>query len=739
MSPPDGSDLAAGLGSVLSVEIGEDGGVTLKTPSVKKVRDGGKGFKRNLADEFDFGGVAEDLLEGIESDIRSRDGMVQQYADGMKLLGLEVEDERGGQQSRKGRSKVGHPLLLTAIVDAQSSASGELLPSNGPCKVSTRNGSSAQEDDLAEALEEDLNWYLTSGAREYYPDMDRGIFGLMYSGNLFKDVYEHPIRRRPVGECISTNDMIVSEDATDLDTAVRVTRRHQDVTRNEVKRMQYAGAWIDVELGMPMMSVDPAQAAMDRVQGLRRIGLRPQDQMHTIYQCTSDLILEDYGITDHQAPSDLPVSYRVTMDKDSRKVLAAYRQWRHDDDMFQRRQRYVHYGMVPGFGFLCLGYLHLLGNQTKALRAIWRLLIDAGMFSNFPGGVKVKGVRTSTNEINPGPGEWPDIDIGGMDDIRKALMAMPYKGPDAVFIQLAELVGKESSSIAGVAKLPVGDSRVDIPVGTMLAMVEQATKTDSAVHKRLWRSQSRELELFKELFADNPEALWKLNPNPKRQWMVREEIMNMNLVPAADPNVPSHIHRIMQNTAMVTVAGQNPDIYDRKMVHERAWRSMGVQDTDEFLHDPTPPPDAGGAAADPSKMAKVQVDQQRVVQAGQDAQRKAAQEVANLQQKHATDLLEQQGKAADRLSKERIEGIREQTERMRLAVETTRAHRQMAHDVESARQDRSVEAHSVILEHARHGAQLAHDAAKGEASRKAQSDMAKVTRSRARTTGKESE
>ena len=592
--PPDGANALSGFGSaadpntVLSVEIDDDGGVTLKTPAVKKQKKSER-FNENLAEHFESDALAADLLEGIEADINSRRQYIDQYADGMKLLGLNLESEKNSREDgNEGSSKVGHPLMLAAIVDAQSSASGELLPSNGPCKVKLKEGDTEDEDDLADDLAQDMNYYLTTVAREYYPDMDRGLFGLMYSGNMFKEVYEHPLRRRPVGDVVATDDLIVSEHATDLDTALRVTRRNSDVTKGTARRMQLAGVWRDIPLGQPMPVRDASQQAKDRTTGIQSSSLRPQDQPYTIYQCTTDLILADHGFEDPEAPDDMPVSYRVTLDKDGRTVLAVNRAWREGDEMFQRRQRYVHYNMVPAFGFLALGFLHLLGNQTKALRAIWRLLIQAGMFSNFPGGVKAKSVRVSTNEINPRPGEWKDVDIAGFDDIRSAMMAMPYKGPDAVFIQLAELIGKESAAVAGATKVPVGDSRVDIPVGTMLALIEQATRMDSAVHKRLWRAQSRELEMFKELFAENPEALWKLNPDAKRMWRTREEIMDQNLIPATDPNVPSQIHRIMLNTAMVTVAGQFPMIYDLKKVHERAWRSMGIQDTDSFLHDPPP-------------------------------------------------------------------------------------------------------------------------------------------------------
>lgn len=663
---------------VSTVTIDDDGSVTIKTgaPEAKR-RTPSSRFNENLALKAtgDLGSLAQEILDGVDADLASRKGWIDNFTDGLDLLGLTIEESRDSKQGPA--SKIGHPLLLGAVVKAQSAASAELMPSRGPCKVTTRDGDDAGEDEIAQALERDMNWYLTTGAPEYYPDTDRALFGLMFSGNCFRKVYEHPVRRRPVSDAIAVEDLIVSEAATDLDTAVRVTHR-AEMSRSEVKRMQWMGVWRDAMLPNPMPSMDAADRKKDEITGTSPMGYRPQDIPFTIYETTIDLILADYGLEDPLPPDDLPVSYAVTIDKDSRQILDIRRRWKDGDPEYQRKSQYVHYGMIPALGFLCLGHLHLLGNQTKALRAIWRILVTAGMYSNAPAGIRAKNTRTSTNEINPMPGEWVDLDIGVMNRVQDAFMALPYKDPSAVFIQLADMIGKESGQLSSAADVPMGDSRVDVPVGTILAMIEQATQMASSIHKRLYRAQARELQLLKECFAENPESLWKLNKKPARQWQAAEEFADIDLVPASDPNVPSQIHRIMLASAMVMMASQNPDIYDRVTVHERAWKSIGVNDAESFLHQPTPQPGPPGAAPpDPligqAKMLEAQARLQKVQADLQDMQRKAATEAVESRQQDALHAMDHQARAAELASEERIQVAKLAVERERLNVEHLRA------------------------------------------------------------------
>lgn len=692
------NDVAGGFGLETVVSISPDGGVEISAPAVHTKQDDTDPdkFNENLAqrDGIHLDSISHEVLDGIEWDQKSRAKFIESYSNGVDLLGLEIKDDRNAKTSQ-----VGHPLLLEAVVRAQSAAGAELMPAAGPCKVEEAGGSTGQLDEMAQAFQTDMNWYLTTGAPEYYPDTDRGLFGLFYGGNMFKKVYEHPLRRRPVSETVNIADLIVSEFATDLETAARITHV-SEMSDVLVRRMQTFADWRDVILGQAQPNLDPAKQAQNKIEARSPMQARPQDVPHTIYETTVEMDLSDYGFYEKGLP-DLPLNYIVTLDKDSRGVLAIRRGWKNGDEQFKRKQRFVHYGMVPAFNFLCLGFVHLLGNQTKALRGIWRILITSGMYANAPGGMKTKGVRTSVSDIRPGPGEWVDIDLNGADDIRKVLMEMPYKDVSSAFMALAEAIGNDAMRMAGMANMEVGEGRTNVPVGTMMSMIEVATQTMAAVHKRLHRAQARELELIRECFIENPEALAKFNPSPQRVWTRADEFANMNLVPASDPNVPSQIHRIQLATALITVAGANPTLYDQIAAHKRAWRTIGVSDADSFVlpqQAPSPPGAPGPAPPDPAlgqaKLMEAQAKVAQVKQETTDSQRKAATEEVDAQ--HRAQELEQDGaaQAAKIASDERIASMREQTEAERLEVEKVRLASEHARDVHSTTLDAATRLHA---------------------------------------------
>ncbi len=704
LEPPEVADLSDWVApDSTTVTVTEDGTVVTQMPDgsaiIGDTKGGGLGGKKsefsdNMAEDSDvesaLSGIVTDLLDGIDADIRSRQEMVSTYTKGMDMLGLKIED-RSGKRQRKQTSTVRHPVLLESIVQFQSGAMAELLPATGPCKVKIDDGDDNNMDELAQALENDINHYLTTVATEYYPDTDRGLFYLGYGGTLFKKVYNDPIRKRPVSECVYMTDLIVSEQATDLENALRVTHQIM-MNRGDVKRMQHAGAWRKIELTQPSPIVDQAKQKIGSLQGLNKISTRPKDQQHTIYECYCELIPSDCGFKEPYCDSDIPLPYMVTIDKDSRTVLDMRRIWKEGDENYQRQLPFVMYGLVPGLGFLNLGFLHLIGNQTRALTAIWRILIDAGMFSNFPGGVRIKGTRQSTNEIQPGPGEWPEIDTGPAEDIRSALMPLPYKEPSAVFIQLSEIIGSDAQRMGSVVEMPAGEGKAEIPVGTMLAMIEQQTKMMASVHKRLHVAQKQELMKLKVLFAEDPEALYRTNPKA-RQWKA-EELNNLMLVPASDPNIPSQAHRIMQATALVTLASNNPDIYDKFAAHQHALRTIGITDTQQFIHQAAPQsPQQDPRIAMATQQAQAHQQETQVKMAGlqqkaQQQQREAADRVVQSQEKDKELQSQIQRDELDRQSEERIAQMEQDTERMRLAKELQSEQQQRVHDTKQSGHDK---------------------------------------------------
>jgi len=668
----------------MEVSIDDDGGVTVAPLLPQASRAASDDFDRNLAREMDEGllsALGGDLIQGIEADLESRREWIDNWTKGMPLLGTKIEEMSGTKTNKRNISSLVHPLLLEAIVKAQGAARAELLPAAGPVKVRLRGNNTEAQDDLAQSLENDMNNYLTTVAREYYPDTDRGLFSLFYGGNWFRKVYMCPLRRRPVCESIDVSDLIVSQDAVDIDNAMRVTHRAM-ISPTLMRRMQIFGDWLDITLGTPTPDETESGRAKRELTGERNMSLRPEDQSFTIYETTTDIDPEELGFNEPDAPPGLPLPYVVTIEKDSRSVLCIRRGWRQGDDRFVRRQRFVHYGMVPSFGFLCLGYVHLLGNSTRALTAAWRLLCDAGMFSNFPGGVKLRGTRTSTNEVAPTPGEWVDVDGQGVDDLRKIMMPMPYKDPSMVFVEFMAQVAQAAKEMGGTVNLATGEGRTNIPVGTMMAMVEQATQVGAIVHKRLHTSQAREFELLKEVIAENPDALAAAIPRPDLRWRGKLEFDDIDLIPASDPNVPSQTHRVMLATALVQIAAENPDIYDKLAVHERAWRTVGVNDTKAFLHPQPPPgpqqPDPAAAMASQAQQIKAQADLLKAQTDAADSRRKAATEAVETHAKMQKAQTDQQTAAAQAAAKERLAFIEQETERMRLQSEMTRAQAQAA-------------------------------------------------------------
>lgn len=699
MSSPDGwsgvtePDAPPEPGSLV-VSTDDDGNVTVKIQGVEKP-DRNESFDENLAErpelEHALAEIGSDVLEGVEADLQSREGWIANWTEGIDLLALKIDQRSNTKGQKRNVSRVRDTTLLETIVKAQSQARGELLPANGPAKVTETPGATEQDDTLAADFENDFNLALTKGMPEYIPDLDRGLFSFFYGGNMFRMGLQCPIRGRPQVLTISTEDLIVSEEATDLDTATRVTHRIPKMSPGEVRRRQYYGMWRDIELGGTMPDSAPDQQKLADIAGVRNMSTRPKDQPLTIYATITDLDLTMYGMKEKNAPKGLPLPYKVTIEKYSRQVLRIERYWNDGDKRFARKRRIIHYSMVPGFGFLAYGFLHLQGNQVKALTAIVRLLIDAMMFACFPGGVKAKGARTETNEIEPGPGEWPEIGVpGGIDDIRKVMMPLPYKDLSPVAIQLYNLVQQAATRVGAAAMLEVGEGRANIPVGTIMAMLEEKSIVMSAIHKRMHTAMSQELSMLRELFMERPETLAEVCPNPKRQWAVASEFADLGLVPASDPNVPSQVHRIMLATALATLVGM-PAVapyLDPVDILKRVLRMIGISDVDNAVREPqqqAPQIDPAQAAA----TAALQAKQLDVTSKAQENQRKAATEAVTSEQKDREAQQDSVNQAADRASEERIAGMREDTERLRLGAETSKAAAELG-----------LEHHKTTLDHA---------------------------------------
>ena len=715
-----------------------DGTIVIR-PRLQRKRPGGADddtFYDNLAETLDEGtlsGIAAQLIEGIDSDNASRQDWLSNAAEAIKLLGLRIEPMRSsgadGAAPLEGMSTAHSPLLLEAVLRGQANASGELLPASGPCKVSNdrpprpeqipgspidNQGTEANDqtesilarvkawlmgseraqiesvippqsdDTLAEALEQDFNHYLTTTASEYYPDTKRMLFRVYLFGCEFKKVYNCPLRLRPVSESVPANEVIVNNGATDLRNATRVTHRIR-MPHSTLVRMQIAGAYRKTKIVQtPSEQPDPVEKAESVVAGKALFPQLPADHRHTVMECYCELdIPGEEHLDEEKEPTGLPLPYKVSIEYETRQVLEVRRDWDPDEPgLPQRRQTFVKFGFVEGLGFYGLGLMHLLGNTTNTMTSIWRLLLDALMFGNFPGFLYSDSLgKQLTNIFRVPPGAGAPIQLNGQQDIRHVAMPMPYSKPDAVSIQLANLVEQQGQRLGGTADAPIGEGQQNAPVGTTLALIEQTTKIVDAVHKGLHQSQSQEFQLLAARFKEDPGALWRFGGKKlSRQWEKAEFLQaldDFDIVPAADPNTPSQMHRIMRAIARMQLASMigpvAPGLVNIRAVYEATLRTLG-DDPSEFTNDPQtqasmqpgPPP---MPPPDPAKMAELQM---KGAQAAQQHQAKmaemqiGAQETDREQQMRGAEaIVESRDRAADRSSREAVSAMRLRVEQVK--------------------------------------------------------------------------
>jgi hypothetical protein len=585
-------------GSILRIDHGDGSiSVSLNGKPISEGEEDGRpeGWFDNLVDDIDdmeLGRIADDLLRGISDDLISRNEWVEDRAQGMKLLGLKIEMP-GIQGSNdgapvEGMSKVRHPLLQEAVLRFQANARSEMLPTDGPVKIrDDGNSTTATRDEISNAFEKDFNHYLTSTATEYYPDTDRMFLLLGFGGTSFKKVYFCPLRNRPVSESVNADDLIVNNSATDLSNARRVTHRVY-LKPSTVKRLQILGVYRDVELATPTMtSPDSVQEAKAAQQGISTDSLNPDDRDREIYEVYCELDIAGYEHEHKGKPSGLEIPYRVTIDVSSREILSVVRNYDEDtSELPEARKTFVKYTFVPGFGFYDIGLLHILGNTTNAVTAAWRELLDAGMYANFPGFlISDTGSRQNTNIFRIPPGGAAQIKTGGQP-IGQAVMPLPYKEPSQALMALTENIASTGMRLGGTSEMQVGEGRADAPVGTTLAMIEQATKVLNSVHKRMHSAQAEEFTLLRDCFREHPESFWERNRKPTYQWnpeLLLKALDDVELVPQADPNTSSHAQRVMKIMALKQLQSASPNLYDPIAVDTAALRAIGWSNPEQFL------------------------------------------------------------------------------------------------------------------------------------------------------------
>jgi hypothetical protein len=633
----------------------------------------------NLVDDIDSGElvrISEELMRGVRDDIESRREWIEDRAQGIKLLGLKIEIPglQGATDGApvEGMSKIRHPLLLEAVLRFQANARSEMLPTDGPVKI--RNdavASTIEQDALGNALEKDLNHYLTAVASEYYPDTDRMLLMLGFGGTSFKKVYFCPLRNRPVSESVDADDLIVSNSATDLRNAKRVTHR-TTMRPSTVKRLQILGVYRDVDLSTPKpIDLDSVQREKNAQQGISQESFNPEDRDREIYECYCELDIEGFEHKYKGKESGLEIPYRVTIDVSTKEILSIVRNYDEDNAALPTaRQNFVKYTFVPGMGFYDLGLLHILGNTTNALTAAWREMLDAGMYANFPGFLMADtGARQNTNIFRVPPGGGALVKTGGLP-ISQAIMPLPYKDVGSGLMTLSDNMATTGARIGGTAEMAVGEGKQDAPVGTTLAMIEQATKVLNAVHKRMHAAQAEEFQLLARCFKENPESFWQRKGKPSYPWDEHNFVQALNdceLIPQADPNTSSQTQRLMKIMALKQLAAANPSMYDPIAIDTAALKAIGWSNPEQFLAPQSaqanPPPELIQA------QAMMKVNDMKAQASMMDAQTKAQAmqmkghadlmkaKVDLIRAQNEIDIAEQQlrEKSADRIARERIQ------------------------------------------------------------------------------------
>jgi hypothetical protein len=555
-----------------SVTIGMDGlEITLEPED-----DEDSEFDENLAEMLDGGELAEiagDLIGDFDDDISSRKDWIQTYVDGLELLGMKVEDRT---EPWPGACGVYHPLLAESVVKFQAETMMETFPAQGPVRTQIIGKETPEKRDAAARVQDDMNYQLTDVMTEYRPEHERMLWGLGLAGNAFKKVYYDPSLGRQVAMFCTADDVVVPYGASNLETAERVTHVMRK-TPNELKKLQRDGFYMDVDLPEPDNTLDEVEKKI-----AERLGFRATtDDRYKLLEMQVDLIIEDDKFRDED-DDGIALPYIVTIEKGSQEILAIRRNWQPDDKLKQKRNHFVHYSYVPGFGFYAFGLIHLIGAFAKSGTSIIRQLVDAGTLSNLPGGFKTKGLRVKGDDTPISPAEWRDVDVAS-GTMRDNIMPLPYKEPSQVLYSLLGTIVEEGRRFAGMADLQVSDMSANAPVGTTLAILERSLKMMSAVQARIHYSMKQEFKLLKSIIADYTPTTYSYEPEEGSRKAKKSDYDNVDVLPVSDPNAATMAQKIVQYQAVIQLAQGAPQIYDMPYLHRQMLEVLGIKNANKLV------------------------------------------------------------------------------------------------------------------------------------------------------------
>ena len=534
-------------------------------------------FSKNLAEDLndsELSILASDLISDFEDDIASRKDWIQTYVDGLELLGLKIEER---SEPWEGACGIYHPLMAEALVKFQAETVMSLFPAAGPVKTKIIGKETQEKKEAALRVQEDMNYQLTEQMPEYRPETERLIWGLGLSGNAFRKVYEDPSLNRQVALFVPAEDVVVPYGATDLASAERVTHVMRK-NENELRKLQVSGFYLDIDLGDPENTLDEVEKKIAEKLGFRAT----TDNRYKLLEMHVDLDLPGFEHEEDGEKTGIALPYVVTIEKGTSKVLSIRRNWKPDDKQYIKRQHFVHYGYIPGFGFYCFGLIHLIGAFAKSGTSIIRQLVDAGTLSNLPGGFKTRGLRIKGDDTPIAPGEFRDVDVAS-GTMKDNIMPLPYKEPSQVLMALLGQIVEDGRRFANTADLQTSDMSSQAPVGTTLAILERTLKVMSAVQARIHFSLKQELKLLKNIIADNAPSDYDYEPEEGSRKAKKSDYKNIDVIPVSDPNASTMAQKIVQYQAVLQLAQTSPQFYNMPLLHRQMLEVLGIKEAQKLV------------------------------------------------------------------------------------------------------------------------------------------------------------
>ena len=562
----------------VSIEIESPEGMDELEIDLEPGKETAEEFDANLAEYISdkvLASLGSELVSEVDKDLTDRKDWMRTYVEGLKLLGLKYEERTEPWQGACG---VFHPMLTESVVRFQSEAMMETFPAMGPVKTQIIGAVDLLAEESAARVRDDMNYQLTDVMAEYRPEHEKLLWSLPLAGSAFKKVYYDPGKGRQVAMFIPAEDIVVPYGASSLETAERVTHVMRK-TPNELKKLMVAGFYSEVDLGEPSNELDDIEKQKAEEMGLTAT----QDNRFRLLEMHVDLDLEGYEDKDDEGEmTGIALPYVVTIEKGTGNILSVRRNWYDGDKLHLKRQHFVHYQYIPGFGFYGYGLIHLIGGYAKSATMLIRQLVDAGTLSNLPGGLKSRGLRIKGDDTPISPGEFRDVDVPS-GSIRDNILPLPYKEPSQVLFALFQNIVSEGRAFASSGDMNVSDMSANAPVGTTLALLERTLKVMSAVQARLHYSMKQEFKLLKAIIADYTPDEYEYEPEGGGRDIKKSDYDAVDVIPVSDPNAATMAQKVVQYQAVLQLAQSAPQLYDLPLLHRQMIEILGIKNAAKLV------------------------------------------------------------------------------------------------------------------------------------------------------------